>query len=283
MKFIRVTNSSAVDYIEPYLLPERDVASKEALSQQIRFHLQNNPNLIYFLIALDEIEGKVKVAGFIISACPEGDFRHIFIHQIWVDGEYAQKRISDTFFLRTIIWAQSLGRSEVLMETYRDPTAMTRRWGFEEISRTMSFKIDDEYEAKLAQAITHSQMINALKGGQDGKVERPENDIDLNRKSETDGTTVGAVSVSNDRPERDPVQRTGSTEPDSTVRAAVGANLGTVGVEQSLRDGAGKRSESSPERPAIVQPKSAGNEPVLSKQHSGSNESAVSAANAAKH
>lgn len=160
LKVIRVTSPMGLSYIEKHLLPDEGDPGGEYLKGELRRRLIEDPNNIFILVAA----GDQDIEAFLIAVAPDpGRFSHVFIFQAWVSQRAGEEKIAEKLFYRTTVWAQSMGKDSILMETLRDPNAFTRRWGFKPRSTTMEFRLDEGFETRIADRLTMIGETNGRK------------------------------------------------------------------------------------------------------------------------
>ena len=154
MRISRVQNIEGIDLLAEHLLVE-DGVSRESTVELLKQLMQFDPESCCILAAHEE--GQIK--AFIISAA-EPKKSHVFLYQAWAD-ESVPRQVRDKMFIRTCLWADAIGRTEIRTETKRNEESIQRRWGFEHFSTIMSFQIPDDMSFPF------------LKENSNGPVEQP--------------------------------------------------------------------------------------------------------------
>ena len=143
MKIIIAKNSQAVDYIIPHLDQDDDVEA-EVLGEQLKNAYKSGADNIFLGMIMDGVEVKAFVLAYDI---PGQTYVHIY--QAWADPSFTLQSWKDSMFLRLVMWAEARGMSELRAETRRSPEAFLRKWGFENHSTVLSYRIPENFEEEL--------------------------------------------------------------------------------------------------------------------------------------
>jgi len=138
MKIIRLANSKGIEYIKEHFVD--DDASKEFIAEGLKTSLINNLENTFILLAF---EGD-KVIAY-LTAMNMVNFKYVWLDQVWSDKD-TPPDVNDKIFFRFLMWVDSLGKTEIRMETKRDEDAITRKWKFEKHSTIMKFILKEDYE-----------------------------------------------------------------------------------------------------------------------------------------
>jgi len=143
MKIIIAKNSSAVNYIIPHLDQDDDV-EPEVLGEQLKNAFKSGADNIFLGMIMDDVEVKAFVLGYDI---PGQTYVHIY--QAWADPTFTLQSWKDSMFLRLVMWAEARGLTELRAETRRSPEPFLRKWGFENHSTVLSYRIPENFEEEL--------------------------------------------------------------------------------------------------------------------------------------
>lgn len=180
IRYIRGKNAAAVDFIEPYLLPDEDIPASQFVDF-VKMALKTVPGGILIVLALDEDEPDMDktLKGFVIAMAQQ-NVKWVNVTQMHVIENLPDERISLELYLRVTTWAQTIGRTHLQMETERDPRGWTKKFGFQIKSVTMIKQITDDFDADVARRI-HTLLEKSNEQG------RPEDD------QQSDEGTAGVV------------------------------------------------------------------------------------------
>lgn len=185
IRYIRAVNSSAVDFIQPHLLPDDDVPV-EAYVDFLKAALKLRPDSILILLALDdEAEIEKSLKGFLIGIAPQ-TVSYVHVTQVNLLENIPKAHIADQLYLRLTTWANNIGRRYMQMETTRDPAGWTRRFGFRVKTTTMIKEIDESFDAQVALRIQQLTEVNHEQG-------RPEDSQQSDEGSAGGGESGGGV------------------------------------------------------------------------------------------
>lgn len=98
------------------------------------------PESLMVLAAIESDEPESPVKAFIIAQNPGFKVPYILLAQSWSDSENSWE-LAQRVFVRLVMWAVSLGKTEIRGETQRSTEAIYRRFGFKSISQVMGFDL----------------------------------------------------------------------------------------------------------------------------------------------
>jgi hypothetical protein len=125
---LRAKRPEAIDLMEPWLISEPD----ENVSDVLRDMLTEAPDDIL----VGQVWDGEELQGFVIVLAPPAK-NFVFIYQAWF-AETLPTELMKRLLLMTELWAESLGRDEMRMETLRDTSGLSKLWGFKPLSVVMS-------------------------------------------------------------------------------------------------------------------------------------------------
>lgn len=224
MRIVRVRNPEGVDHVKKYFLDDPDI-NKEAAASQLKQLMEVDPEACCFLAAISE----ETISGFMITLAAPGA-RHAFVFQAWA-GEGFPAPDRDKMFIRTCLWAESIGRDELRMETKRSELAFERRWGFKHYSAIMNFNIPENMD------------FSFLREPTDGRQLETKHRINTVRRTDEDISGDQGVSGREDRSSSGVVPGGASSTPNRS--ASVQLELFESGVEHSGSAGSGDDGDDS--------------------------------------
>lgn len=131
----RVETEHSIVEMVPHLSLENDY-EKQLFAEQFINAIRTNRSSVFCVQARNEDD---ELIGFIIAQ--SSDLPFVSIHQAWSKPGNPWLVI-DHLYKRTILWALSLGFEEIRAETKRSLEPLFRRFGFEEHSVVVKYKIN---------------------------------------------------------------------------------------------------------------------------------------------
>ena len=124
-----------------------------------------------------------KLLGFIMAQDTDDDT--VWIIQAWSrqDSPWA---VIDNLWARVILWSLSLGRSRIRASTLRNVEALSRRFKFHEVSRTIEHTIDQAMFTPVLDVIKENLYGKPVQDTESLKSEYP-----LSRTTKPTGPSVG--------------------------------------------------------------------------------------------
>jgi len=144
MRIVRVRTIAGIDYMADKIMVDDLGTPIDQYINCLKQMITAGQDDIFILQVWDGDE----IKAFLIALAP-ASCEHIWVAQTWISPSLADTKAADRLFLRLLMWSESLGRSEVRMETKRDESAFTKRWNFQTHSVIMSFKVDRDLDEKL--------------------------------------------------------------------------------------------------------------------------------------
>ena len=140
MRIIRARHPDAINFMKPFYSNMEDYEDG-VFDTFVETLMQNMPDYTFILQAYDGDE----IISFLIAYAPVGQ-RHVFVVQAWTKED--NKDLTRSMFSKLCIWTEYIGRKEIRMNTYREPSVWTRAYKFETFSTVMAYKIP-EYDEEL--------------------------------------------------------------------------------------------------------------------------------------
>ncbi len=185
MRVILARSTAVIQYLEPHILVDEEVTTKERFLAQLQEMLSQEPERTFVITVFDDKQEEPPLIGFLVAYAPPGSSQ-CFISQAWSDPK-APPEMSGVCFLRLMHWARSKEMTSLLMETKRDPTAFQRRWGFTPKMVLMEKKISIEYETELVSKLQKQLEQKEVTDGQ----QRPEDGKHVDGSTEASGGNNG--------------------------------------------------------------------------------------------
>ena len=169
--------------------------SEDDYAKALEDMLRDDPNNTFVVQAWD---GDSLVA-LLVAFAGSGQ-SHVFIYDAWADPQIEDNSLTHKMFVRLLLWAESIGRTQVRCETSRPIEAITKRWGFTEHAKILKYEIEEAFEETLIDKLTE--------GNGNGQQQRPD---------------------SNKRPERSPEGRGGRDKEGDSAGVGVHPEAGREG------------------------------------------------------
>ena len=141
MRLLRALNSSVIDAVRDYLIPERDYLVADQVVDLKAFMKAAPDRFLAMTLWDDEAKLKAFLLGYIP---PKRD--HLFVVQAWADPDTYGTEWPHKLFDEVKNFAIDSGLGEIRAETTRAPKGFLRRWGFEDFSTILSYPLLKEDE-----------------------------------------------------------------------------------------------------------------------------------------
>jgi len=143
IKYLRATTPFSIDFIKDKFTIDESL-DRDATADGLK-SIVSRPD-VYIAIALDE---DLNEAVMFIVAIAYPNQKVVNLIQVWADPKLEGRTVQDRLFLRTCLWAESIGRIQLRAECDRSSDALYRRWRFRERSKIVAFDIGDDLASTL--------------------------------------------------------------------------------------------------------------------------------------
>jgi len=143
---VKIVNANAG--ILPFIKDDLILGDDETNTiESLRRYLVEFPNNIRIFAGIDRDESeKQKITGFIIAISYEGQ-PHVFIIQLWTLPEMGN--LDEKLFSRICLWAESLGKRELRIESGPASNRLEKEWNFWEYNKIMAFTLSEDFEIEM--------------------------------------------------------------------------------------------------------------------------------------
>ena len=164
IKYLRATTPFSIDFIKDKFTIDESL-DRDATADGLK-SIVSRPD-VYIAMALDEDLNEV-VMFIVAIAYPNQKVVNLI--QVWADSKLEGRSVQDRLFLRTCLWAESIGRTQLRAETQRSSEALYRRWKFREHSKIIVFDIGDDLASTLFDN-SDSKVEDKVKNKKESRVE----------------------------------------------------------------------------------------------------------------
>lgn len=140
----RVSDPNDLALMIPHFVVETEDQRRQVTQQIVKALLESPDRLFVVQAKRDE-----ELIGFLVA---QNIGSCVYVAQAWSNPSNGWP-VADAMWERTVLWTVAIGKPEIRAETKRESEALYRRFGFEEVSKTIAFKVPDGLMNELVAAL----------------------------------------------------------------------------------------------------------------------------------
>jgi len=151
---IEVSRCTVFDQIPPmlpYFVVHRE-EDRALMLLQIQESMRNQPESVFVIQAVDS---QHQLVGFLIA---QNVGQYVWLAQAWSRSGNSFK-VADAMWSRLLVWTAALGKTEIRAETRRSVPALFERFGFVELSRTITRSVDPSVLEHIARSLDNGRPV----------------------------------------------------------------------------------------------------------------------------
>lgn len=147
-RIIREATAEHLEEMIPLLIFRDECERVPFVKEVVRLLIERPEILLVLQVRESETD---ELLGFIVANNPTG-VGYVWVAQAWSKSTNGRE-VADEMLKRVLIWAAALGKLEIRAETSRDGPSFLRRFGFDELYKVISRRIDPEILNQISQAL----------------------------------------------------------------------------------------------------------------------------------